>query len=77
MTIQELRASNDYKQSVEKIKNYKKGFIFTINFSEIPEAKANALTIILRDCWKEGLIESKSIGLSLQGERVEETWQRL
>ena len=59
MTIQELRASNDYKQSVEKIKNYKKGYTFTIYYSCIPRAKANALEIILNDCCTAGLIQSK------------------
>ena len=77
MTIQELRESNDYKQAVEKIRNYRKGFTFTINVSNIPQAKANALAIVLHDCCKAGLLKSTSIGLDIHGERVEETFKRI
>ena len=77
MTVQEMRKTNDYKEAVNKIKGYSKGFEFTLDYSNIPKAKGNALKIITNDCIKAGIIESISIGLTLQGEPVDETFRRL
>lgn len=77
MTTQELRECKDYKIAVEKIINYNKGFTFTIHYSAIPKAKANALSIILQDCCTANLIQSTSIGLNIHGEKVEETFKRI
>lgn len=77
MTINELRQHEEYAKSVEKIRNYPKGFEFTIYFHKIPKAKANALNIILRDCMDMGLIDSVSIGLNLDCEIADETYRRL
>jgi hypothetical protein len=77
MTKQELRETKDYKEAVDKIKRYSKDFTFTMNFSQIPKAKGNALKIILADMVKEGILQSISIGLTLEGEPIEETYKRL
>ena len=76
MTINELRQHDEYQKAMEKIKNYSKGFKFTLNYSQIPTAKANALKIIMRDCEENGLIESVSMGLDLMGNLMEETFIR-
>ena len=57
MTTNELRETKDYKQAVEKITNYPKGFTFTIQYVLMPQAKRNALKIIIGDCIENGLIE--------------------
>lgn len=49
MTVNELRNHKEYKICMDKIKSYKKGFEFTLNYSQIPTAKANALKIIATD----------------------------
>ena len=77
MTKQELRETKDYKVAVDKIKRYPKDFTFTMNFSQIPKAKGNALKIILADMVKEKVLESISIGLTLDGKPIEETYKRL
>ena len=77
MTIQEFRQSKDYAEAMDKIKNYSKDFIFTLNYSEIPKEKANALRIIRQDCIGNGIVESISIGLALDGEQTSETFKKL
>jgi hypothetical protein len=77
MTTQELRNTKDYKEAMAKIEAYRKGFKFTIDYTQIPRAKGNALKIILRDAIKSGLLESVQIGLSLEGEQTDETFVRL
>lgn len=66
MTVNELRNHKEYKICMDKIKSYKKGFEFTLNYSQIPTAKANALKIIMQDAIEQGLLESIAIGLSLE-----------
>lgn len=77
MTVQELRKTKDYIEAINKVKNYPKGFMFNLNYSGIPKAKANALRIIMQDCINNGIVESVSIGISLTGEQIEETYKRL
>ena len=77
MTKQELRETNNYKEAVEKIKAYRKGFEFTLNYASIPKAKGNALRIITKDCIDAGIIESISIGLDIEGNFVDETYRML
>lgn len=77
MTIKEFRQSKDYAEAMNKIKNYSKGFTFTLNYSEIPKGKANALRIIMQDCIKDGIVESVSFGLALNGEQTSETFKKL
>ena len=77
MTKEELRNHDEYKVCMDKIKAYKPGFEFTINFSSIPKAKANALKIILKDAIDAGLLESIALGVSITGEFVDETYRRI
>lgn len=77
MTIQELRQSKDYAEAMSKIKKYPKGFTFTLNYSQIPKGKTNALRIIMQDCIDDDIVESVSIGLALSGEQTDETFKRL
>ena len=77
MTKEELRNHEEYRLCMNKIKAYKPGFEFTINFSSIPKAKANALKIILKDAIDVGLLKSIALGLSITGEFVDETFRRI
>ena len=77
MTIQEFRQSKDYAEAMNKIKSYSKDFTFTLNYSEIPKGKANALRIIMQDCIKDGIVESVSFGLTLNGKQTSETFKKL
>jgi len=77
MNRSELKNHPDYIDAKNKIINYTQNFEFTINYSEIPVAKANALKILLRDCCDEKILESISLGVALTGDIVEETFKRL
>lgn len=77
MTIQEVRNHEEYAICFRKIKSYRKGFEFTLNYAHIPTPKANALKIVMRDAIDQGLIESIAIGLSLEGKQTDETFRRI
>lgn len=77
MTKSEFRQSKEYREMMDKIRSYTKGFEFTLHYGEIPKAKGNALRIVTEDSIKEGILESIAIGLTLQGDPVEETYRRL
>lgn len=77
MTKAELRETKDYKEAVEKIKGYPQGFTFTLDYTKIPKAKANALNVITDDCIKMGILESTQFGLDLEGNFTDETFRRL
>lgn len=77
MTKKEFRESQEYKNAVDKIKRYNKGFRFTLEYHKIPEAKLRALRIVLNDCVQHGLIESERIGVALNGAIVDETFKKL
>lgn len=77
MTTTELRQSKEYRICMDKIRSYKTGFEFTIPFDRMSAGQANAMHRILRDAYDEGLIESVSFVLNLEGECIEETWRRL
>lgn len=77
MTKAELRKTKEYADAMEKIKNYRKGFTFTLNYAEIPRPQGNALKIITQDCIDNGILESISFGLNIHGECVEEEYRRL
>ena len=77
MTVQELRNHEEYAICMRKIKGYKKGFEFTIKYSQIPTGKANALKIVLHDAVDQGLLENIADGWSLDGHIVEETYRRV
>ena len=77
MTVAEVRAHKEYAICMEKIKGYKKGFRFTINYAAIPTAKCNALKIVLRDAVEQGLIKSVALGYSLECINTDETFEKL
>ena len=77
MIAKEFRNSQEYENLIKKIKNYPKGFKFTLPYYKMTQGQKNAMDIITNDSIKEKLIESVSIGLSLSGEIVEETFVRL
>ncbi len=77
MTKAEFKQSKEYAEMMDKIRSYRKGFEFTLKYGEIPKAKRNALQIVIEDSIKKGILESIAIGLTLQGEPVEETYRRL
>lgn len=77
MTREQLRITTDYAEAMDKIRKYTKGFQFTLYYSEIPKAKANALKILMNDCIKCGLVESISIGITIQGDIADETFRKL
>lgn len=77
MTKAEFRQSKEYAECMEKIKNYPKGFEFTVYYGQIPKAKANALEVLTNDCIKAGILESIGIGLDIQGNFVEKEYRRL
>lgn len=77
MTKKEFRNSQEYKELVEKIKGYSKGFKFTSPYYKMTQGQKNAIDIITSDCVKEKIIDSVSIGLQLDGTITEETFIRL
>ena len=77
MTVEQLRESEEYFKALDKIRRYSKGFRFTLFYSDIPRAKANALEILMHDCIEMGLVESISIGIALPGIKADETFKRL
>lgn len=76
MTTKELRAHPEYKVCIDKIIGYTPGFKFTLNYTTIPTAKANALKLILRDAVEEGYLESISMGYDLDMNLTDETFRR-
>ena len=77
MTITELKQHPGYQDAMKKVKNYSKGFRFTLNYDQIPHAKGNALKILMRECIDLGIIKSVQIGLDLDDNIVSETFCRL
>lgn len=77
MTIKELREGKEYEICFKKIRSYRKGFVFTLNYSQIPRGKANALKIVMQDAIDAGLIESIALGYSLEGKEVSETYRKI
>lgn len=77
MTREELRREPGYIEAHKKIENYTKGFKFTVYYNQMPAPKRRAMEYLLSDCEKEGLIESRAIGISLELERTDETFVRL
>lgn len=77
MNREEFRGLKEYKESVEKIKSYLKGFVFTIPYYKMTKVQQNAMNIIIHDCIKDRIIESISIGVSLEGKITEETFMKL
>ena len=76
MTITELRNHPEYTVCFDRIKSYRPGFTFTLNYEQIPRAKGNALKIIMQDAIEQGLLESVAIGLALDGTMTDETFRK-
>lgn len=77
MTVQDFRNCEEYAICMRKIKRYKKGFEFTINYAQIPTGKANALKIVFHDAVKQGILENIADGWSFEGHIVEETYRKI
>ena len=77
MTAQELRTTAEYISAVEKIKSYSIGYEFTLNFSKIPEAKSNALKIVIKDCIDMGILQNIGVGIDIQGDFCGKTYKRV
>ena len=77
MTREELRNHEEYAICMKKIRSYRKGFEFTLNYAAIPTPQANALKIVMADAIEMGLIESIAIGLALDGTQTDETYRKV
>lgn len=77
MTREELRNHEEYSICMKKIRGYRKGFEFTLNYAAIPRPQANALKIVMADAIEMGLIESIAIGVALDGTHTDETYRKL
>ena len=79
MNKQEARQTKDYQMAINKIKGYKKGARFKMNYQHlnISEAKLNGLKLILKDCCDEGILENVETGSTLDGLITDETFVRL
>lgn len=77
MTKEEFRKSKEYKEALEKIMNYSKGYRFTLSYATMPIGKRKAMRILMMDCEAMRLVESIGIGISLEGLFVSETYKRL
>ncbi|MGG6555573.1 UNVERIFIED_CONTAM: hypothetical protein MUK63_06785 [Blautia caecimuris] len=77
MTKKEFRNSQEYKELVEKIKGYSKGFEFTLPYYKMTQGQKNAIQIVVDDCIKKRILDTISIGLRLDGTITEETFIRL
>lgn len=77
MTKEQLRKDPEYIKAKNKIINYSKGFKFTVPLYQMTIGQRNAMEIILKDCCNEGIIESISFNLDLQGNVTEEEYVRL
>lgn len=57
----------EVEKAINKIKNYPKGFEFTIKYSSIPtKAKENGLKYVLNKAKNMGLIECIATGLTIE-----------
>lgn len=74
MEIKEFKESKEYAELMGKIKNYSKGFKFTIPYYKMTKGQKNAINIIIHDCVNEKIITSVSVGLDLEGDITEETF---
>lgn len=77
MTITEVRAHKEYEVAMNKIKGYRKGFEFNLNWERIPKSQGNALKIVIRDAIEQGFLDCIQTGFSLDGTVVDETFRRI
>ena len=76
MTTTELREHPEYKTCMDKIKAYRPGFTFRMDWTQIPTAKGNALKVVLRDAIDEGYLESVSMEYDLDMNLTAESYKR-
>ena len=77
MNIDQLRNTAEYARCMNKIRSYKSGFEFTLQYDEIPRKTGNALRIIMRDACNAGLIEMLATDISIDCEITAETYRRM
>lgn len=77
MTIQEVRNHEEYAICFRKIKSYRKGFEFTLDYNRIPTPQANALKIVMRDAIEQGLLENIATDFTLEGAITAERFRKL
>ena len=77
MTKEQFKQSQEYKEMMCKIESYTKGFCFTLDYTQIPKAKAKALEIVTSDSIKAGILESTSFCMDLEGNTTEESFKRI
>lgn len=77
MTLEELRNHKEYAICMSKIKSYRKGFEFTLRWTQIPTGNANALKIVMADAVREGYVEPIATELSLEGTETAQTYRKL
>ena len=77
MTITEVRNHKEYEVCMNKIKAYRKGFEFTLDWTRIPRPQGNALKIVMEDAKEQGLVESIAVSFSLDGTFTDETYRKL
>lgn len=77
MTHEELRNHPEYALCMKKIRAYKKGFEFHLNYAQIPRPQGNALKIVMRDAIEMGLIESIAVDFGLDCVQTGETFRKI
>jgi hypothetical protein len=73
----EFKESKEYKELLDKIKGYPKGFKFTLPYYKMSQGQKNAINVVTKDCVNCKIICSTSLGLDLKGNITEETFIRL
>ena len=76
MTETELRKRPEYLASMERIKQYRPGFELHMDWTKIPEAKRNALKIVLNDAVDAGLLKSVALYYDVDLNNTGETYHR-
>lgn len=77
MTAKQFRESVEYAELMERVRNQRKGFTFTIRYFDMSERQARAMKILMRDCELARYIECVSVGLSIHGDLVEMEYRRI
>ena len=73
----DFRKTKQYKNSMCRIKNYKRGFIFSFNYKEISNAKRNVLNILTEDCVKNGILEILNVTSGISGNPITISYRKI
>lgn len=76
MANYKLSEHPEYKKCMDKIEGYRPGFEFTMDWTQIPRAKGNALRIILLDAVRAGYLDVVALYPGLDGEVERATYRR-